>query len=91
MLINAAQKSQLLMFFLKRCSQNENKILEKFLWGASAESCLVNLKIIGLHFCQAAPPNMNCFKGFAKTISFLFYIFEIYVQLFLRNTLLQIL
>ena len=34
---------------------------------------------------------MNCFKGFAKTISFLFYIFEIYVRLFLGNTLLQIL
>ena len=34
---------------------------------------------------------MNCFKGFGKTISFLFYIFEIYVQLFLRNTLFQIL
>ena len=34
---------------------------------------------------------MNCFKGFAKTTSFLFYIFEIYVQLFLRNKLLQIL
>ena len=34
---------------------------------------------------------MNCFKGFAKTISFLFYIFEIYVQRFLRNTLLKIL
>ena len=34
---------------------------------------------------------MNCFKGFAKTASFLFYIFEIYVHLFLRNTLLQIL
>ena len=29
---------------------------------------------------------MNCFKAFAKTISFLFYIFEIYEQLFLRNT-----
>ena len=28
---------------------------------------------------------MNCFKVFAKTISFLLYIFEIYVQLFLRN------
>ena len=33
---------------------------------------------------------MNCFISFAKTISFLFYIYEIYVQLFLRNTLLQI-
>ena len=33
---------------------------------------------------------MNCFKGFAKTISFLFYIFEIY-EIFLRNMLLQIL
>ena len=41
--------------------------------------------------CEGVPPNMNCFKGFAKTISFLFYIFEIYVRLFLRNTLLQIL
>ena len=34
---------------------------------------------------------MNCFKGFAKTISFLFYIFETHVHLFLRNTLLQVL
>ena len=33
---------------------------------------------------------MNCFKGFTKTISFLFYIFEIY-EIFLRNMLLQIL
>ena len=49
------------------------------------------LKVIGLQFCQAGPLNMNCFKDFAKTVSFLFYIFEIYVQLFLRNTLLPIL
>ena len=49
------------------------------------------LKVIGLQFCQACPPNMNCFKEFAKKISFLFYIFEIYVQLVLRNTLLRIL
>ena len=34
---------------------------------------------------------MNCFKCFAKTLSFLFYIYEIYVQIFLRNKLLQIL
>ena len=34
---------------------------------------------------------MNCFKGFARTVSFLFYIFDIYVDLFLRNALLQIL
>ena len=35
---------------------------------------------------------MNCFKGFAKTIiSFLFYIYEFYVHVFLRNTLMQIL
>ena len=34
---------------------------------------------------------MNCFKVLGKTKCFLFYIFEIYVQLFLRNTLLQIL
>ena len=52
---------------------------------------VLNLKVIGLQFCQAGPPNMNCFKGFAETISFLFYIFKIYVQLFLRNKLLQIL
>ena len=33
---------------------------------------------------------MNCFKYFAKIISFLFYVYKIYEQLFLRNTLLQI-
>ena len=43
-----------------------------------------------LQFCQAGPPNMNCFKYFAKIISFLFYVYKIYEQLFLRNTLLQI-
>ena len=61
---------------------------------------LSKLKVIGLQFCQAGPPNMNCFKGFAKTISFLFYIFEIYkfsilhfwnLCTALRNMLLQIL
>ena len=61
------------------------------MWGTLVRSCLVNLKITGLQFCQAGPPNMNSFKGFAKTISFLFHIYEIFVQLFFRNTLLQIL
>ena len=66
-----------------------------------SKELLSKLKVLGLQFCQAGPPNMNCFKGFAKTISFLFYIlkftsfpfyiFEIHVQLFLRNMLLQIL
>ena len=73
-------------------------------WKAPArmlnKELLSKLKVIGLQFCQAGPPNMNCFKGFAKTISFLFYIFEIYkFSIFhfwnlctaLRNMLLQIL
>ena len=55
------------------------------------EEWLVNLKVIGLQFDQAGPQYMDCFKGLDETISFLFYIFQIYVQLFLRNTLLQIL
>ena len=36
------------------------------------------LIVIGLQFWQAGPPNMNWFQGSAKTISFLFYIFETY-------------
>ena len=56
----------------------------------SVRSCLVTLKVTGLQFCQAVPSNNNGFKCFAKTISFLFYIYKVYVQLFLRNTLLQI-
>ena len=80
MLIKAAQKSQLLMFLLTSCSKNWNKILEKCLWRTSVRSCLVNLRVIGLHFCQTGPTNMNSFKGFAKTISFHFYIFESYVR-----------
>ena len=40
---------------------------------------------------QTGPPSMNCFKCFAKTITFLCFIYEIYLQLFLRKTLLQIL
>ena len=56
----------------------------------SVRSCLVTLKVIGLQLCQAVPSNKNGSKCFAKTISFLFYLYEIYVQLFLRNTLLQI-
>ena len=35
--------------------------------------------------------SVNCLTGFVKTLSSFFYIFEIYVQSFLRNTLLQIL
>ena len=57
----------------------------------SVRSCLVNFKVIGLHFPQTVPPNMNCFKGFAYAISFLFYMFQIYVHLFFWNMLLQIL
>ena len=79
MLNKAAQKSQLLMSLLTSCSKNWNKILEKGLWMTSVRSCLVNLKVIGLHFCQTGPPDMNCFKDFGKTISFHFFIFESYV------------
>ena len=28
------------------------KLKQKCLWGTSVRSCLVNLKVIGLHFCQ---------------------------------------
>ena len=49
-----------------------------------------NFEGYGLQLCQAVPSNKNGSKCFAKTISFLFYLYEIYVQLFLRNTLLQI-
>ena len=47
-----------------------------------SKKLLSKLKVIGLQFCYTGPLNVKCFKGFAKTISFLFYIFEIYVQLF---------
>ena len=40
----------------------------------SRRSCSVNLKACNF-FYQAGLSNMNCFTGFAKTITFLFYIF----------------
>ena len=95
-----AQKIQLLCCFDKGFPKIKTKSLKSACQDVEYQELLSKLKVIGLQFCQAGPPNMNCFKGFAKTISFLFYIFEIYKFSFLhfwnlctalRNMLLQIL